>query len=122
MAYVIGAPCVDCTDRSCIEQCPVDCIYEGSRKLYIHPGECIDCGACEAACPVGAITEDRSADPVFRLDSRRFFGEPLHGRADGADAAPEHLQRRVLLAPGTPLSRRPDRKNQCERSSRPQES
>jgi ferredoxin len=23
--------------------------------LYIHPDECIDCGACEPVCPVKAI-------------------------------------------------------------------
>ncbi len=23
--------------------------------LFIHPDECIDCGACESACPVSAI-------------------------------------------------------------------
>src|SRR5688572_32020310 len=23
--------------------------------LYIHPDECVDCGACEPACPVEAI-------------------------------------------------------------------
>ena len=80
MAYVIGEPCIDSTDRSCIEVCPVDCIYEGDRKLYIHPAECIDCGACEMACPVGAISIDRMADPVFKLDSLRFFDETLPGR------------------------------------------
>ncbi|MDQ4008453.1 MAG: 4Fe-4S binding protein, partial [Actinomycetota bacterium] len=52
MTYVIMDGCIDVTDRSCIEECPVDCIYEGSRKLYIQPGECIDCGACEPVCPV----------------------------------------------------------------------
>jgi len=26
--------------------------------LYIHPDECIDCGACEPACPVTAIFPD----------------------------------------------------------------
>jgi len=26
--------------------------------LYIHPDECIDCGACEPACPVTAIFVD----------------------------------------------------------------
>lgn len=33
----------------------MDCIYEGERSLYIHPEECIDCGACEPVCPVEAI-------------------------------------------------------------------
>ncbi|MEU6283477.1 ferredoxin [Streptomyces sp. NPDC047028] len=55
MAYVIGLPCVDVKDRSCIDECPVDCIYEGRRALYIHPEECVDCGACEPVCPVDAI-------------------------------------------------------------------
>uniref|UniRef100_UPI0003B50196 4Fe-4S dicluster domain-containing protein n=1 Tax=Agromyces subbeticus TaxID=293890 RepID=UPI0003B50196 len=25
------------------------------RSLYIHPDECVDCGACEPVCPVEAI-------------------------------------------------------------------
>ena len=56
--YVIAEPCVDVMDKSCIEECPVDCIYEGSRMLYIHPDECVDCGACEPVCPVEAIFFD----------------------------------------------------------------
>src|SRR5699024_9422991 len=48
-------PCVDLKDKSCIDECPVDCIYEGERMLYIHPDECVDCGACEPVCPVEAI-------------------------------------------------------------------
>ena len=55
MPYVIAAACIDVMDRSCIEECPVDCIYEGERKLYINPVECIDCGACVPVCPVTAI-------------------------------------------------------------------
>ncbi|MFI5808442.1 ferredoxin [Streptomyces sp. NPDC051561] len=55
MAYVIAQPCVDLKDKACIEECPVDCIYEGQRKLYIQPDECVDCGACEPVCPVEAI-------------------------------------------------------------------
>jgi NAD-dependent dihydropyrimidine dehydrogenase PreA subunit len=55
MTYVIAQPCVDVQDKSCIEECPVDCIYEGERMLYIHPDECVDCGACEPVCPVEAI-------------------------------------------------------------------
>ncbi len=55
MTYVIAEPCVDVLDRACVEECPVDCIYEGDRMLYIHPDECVDCGACEPVCPVEAI-------------------------------------------------------------------
>ena len=55
MTYVITAACVDLLDRTCVGECPVDCIYEGERMLYIHPDECVDCGACEPVCPVGAI-------------------------------------------------------------------
>ncbi|MDM4764218.1 ferredoxin family protein [Galbitalea sp. SE-J8] len=55
MTYVIAEPCVDVKDRACIDECPVDCIYEGGRSLYIQPDECVDCGACEPVCPVEAI-------------------------------------------------------------------
>lgn len=55
MTYIIALPCVDVKDRACVEECPVDCIYEGNRMLYIHPEECVDCGACEPVCPVEAI-------------------------------------------------------------------
>lgn len=55
MTYVIAAPCIDLKDKACIEECPVDCIYEGGRMLYIQPDECVDCGACEPVCPVEAI-------------------------------------------------------------------
>ncbi len=64
MTYVITLPCVDVKDRACVEECPVDCIYEGDRTLYIHPEECVDCGACEPVCPTEAIyyEDDLPAD------------------------------------------------------------
>ena len=55
MTYVIGEPCIDVKDRSCVDVCPVDCIHEVGRILVIDPDECIDCGACEPECPVQAI-------------------------------------------------------------------
>ena len=58
MSYVITEACVDVMDKTCITECPVDCIYEGPRSMYIHPDECIDCGACEVICPVSAIFGD----------------------------------------------------------------
>ena len=83
MPYVIAAACIDVTDKSCIEECPVDCIYEGGRKLYINPRECIDCGACEPVCPETAIFTDIRAPAKtagFAADNQRFFAEPLPGR------------------------------------------
>jgi NAD-dependent dihydropyrimidine dehydrogenase PreA subunit len=55
MTYVVTQACADVLDKGCVEECPVDCIYEGDRMLYIHPDECVDCGACEPVCPVEAI-------------------------------------------------------------------
>ena len=55
MPYVIAEPCISVKDKACVEVCPVDCIYEGETQLYIHPDECIDCGACEPVCPTKAI-------------------------------------------------------------------
>jgi NAD-dependent dihydropyrimidine dehydrogenase PreA subunit len=83
MPYVIASACIDTTDMSCVDECPVDCIYEGERKLYINPLECIDCGACEPACPVEAITQDRRVEPEdepFIDDNAAFFSEVLPGR------------------------------------------
>ncbi len=89
MAYVIGQACIDVTDRSCIEECPVDCIYEGARKLDINPLECIDCGACEPLCPAEAIGHNGSLpeDPAgFAADDARFFQQPLPDRSDAIGA------------------------------------
>jgi NAD-dependent dihydropyrimidine dehydrogenase PreA subunit len=55
MPYIITEACIGVKDKACVDVCPVDCIYEGETMLYIHPDECIDCGACEPECPVTAI-------------------------------------------------------------------
>jgi NAD-dependent dihydropyrimidine dehydrogenase PreA subunit len=68
MAYVICEPCVDVKDTACVKVCPVDCIYEfeGERQLYIHPQECIDCGACMPECPVQAIFTEATVPDQWR--------------------------------------------------------
>ncbi|MBL8151532.1 MAG: ferredoxin family protein [Blastocatellia bacterium] len=61
--FVIAEPCVGTKDTACVDVCPVDCIhprkdeagFEEADLLYINPDECIDCAACEPACPVQAI-------------------------------------------------------------------
>ncbi|MBS1722870.1 MAG: 4Fe-4S binding protein [Armatimonadetes bacterium] len=58
MPYVVTEPCIGVKDKSCMQVCPVDCIYEGDDQVYIHPDQCIDCGLCESVCPVSAIFAD----------------------------------------------------------------
>jgi NAD-dependent dihydropyrimidine dehydrogenase PreA subunit len=70
-------------DKACTEECPVDCIYTGERKLYIQPRECIDCGACEPVCPVDAIYPDRQLPAEHaedKEDNKAFFEIVLPGR------------------------------------------
>ena len=76
MTYIIAEPCIDIKDRSCVDVCPVDCIhprkdepeFAEATMLYIHPEECIDCGACVPACPVAAIYESIDATPAHQKD------------------------------------------------------
>ena len=83
MPYIIAEPCIGVKDKACVEVCPVDCIYEGDTMLFIHPEECIDCGACEPVCPVEAISQDRRVpdeDQSHIADNQAFFTEVLPGR------------------------------------------
>jgi len=76
MTWVITRLCRDCVDQSCVEVCPVDCIYvyQGEagetfpKQLYIDPEECINCGVCEPECPWEAIFEDEQVPDVFHDD------------------------------------------------------
>ena len=43
----------------------MDCIYESEEQYFIHPDECIDCGACEPECPVQAIFPDIDVPPEW---------------------------------------------------------
>jgi NAD-dependent dihydropyrimidine dehydrogenase PreA subunit len=76
MPFVITDPCIGTKDTACVDVCPVDCIhprkdepeFESMTMLYIHPDECIDCGACVPACPVAAIYDSHDATPVSQKD------------------------------------------------------
>jgi ferredoxin len=95
MTWVITRLCRDCVDESCVDVCPVDCIYEYTgddkdgfpNQLYIDPEECINCGVCEPECPWEAIFEDEQVPGVFTDDT------PLNARIlDVSDErqVPEH--------------------------------
>jgi NAD-dependent dihydropyrimidine dehydrogenase PreA subunit len=83
MAYVIVDTCTK--DMECVAACPVDCIHpkddEGSyaevAQLFIHPSECIDCGACVPVCPTNSIfiKEELPADLAhFAEKNSTYFG------------------------------------------------
>jgi NAD-dependent dihydropyrimidine dehydrogenase PreA subunit len=57
VAFVITEPCIGEKNSACSDVCPADCIRIGDadQQGFIDPDECIDCGACESACPVKAI-------------------------------------------------------------------
>ena len=98
MAYVIAEPCMDVHDRGCVDECPVDCIYDGLAQDYIHPDECVDCGACEPVCPVTAIFS-RDDIPDGGADTRRSSA------SSSGPASPTSGTRRCC--PGRGYARRP---------------
>lgn len=80
MTYIIAQPCLEVKDASCVDVCPVDCIYEGEDQYYIHPEECIDCGACVPECPVEAIfPDDEVPEPWTEFIEKNYvhFDVPL---------------------------------------------
>jgi NAD-dependent dihydropyrimidine dehydrogenase PreA subunit len=84
VTYVITEACIDCVHRTCVKECPVDCIYEGARALYIQPEECINCGACVPVCPEEAIYfEEDLPEPLLPHldDNAAFFTQTLPGRS-----------------------------------------
>lgn len=102
MAYVIAEPCVDVKDKACVDECPVDCIYEGDRTLYINPNECVDCGACEPVCPTEAIfyEDDLPDDWAWYKDAAvSFFAEVGDKGGASAVGAFGHDEPRVAALP-----------------------
>ena len=84
MAFIITDPCISTKDTACVDVCPVDCIhprkdepeFEQSPMLFIHPEECIDCGACVPACPVTAIYDSPDSTPASQkglIDANAIF-------------------------------------------------
>lgn len=86
MTFVIANACIDVLDQSCVDVCPVDCIYsdEEDRMCYIQPDDCIDCALCEPACPVEAIFKDEDVPESaveFTTINRLWFEDKAAARA-----------------------------------------
>ena len=43
---------------ACEAECPVKAISEGDDKYVINSDACIECGACSDVCPVAAPAQD----------------------------------------------------------------
>jgi Fe-S-cluster-containing hydrogenase component 2 len=83
VTYVITSACVDVKHKACAAECPVDCIYEGDRTMYINAEECVDCGACKLLCEADAIFYEDDlpeSERTFLADNAAFFAEILPGR------------------------------------------
>ncbi|HEY8115117.1 MAG TPA: ferredoxin [Actinomycetota bacterium] len=102
MAYVIAEPCIDIKDKACVDECPVDCIYEGPRMLYIQPDECVDCDACVPVCPVTAIFSDEELPgewKQFEAVNAEWFSDAVTGLGSpggAAQAGPQDKDHKVV--------------------------
>ena len=128
MAFIITDPCIGTKDHSCVDVCPVDCIhprkdepeFEQTTMLYIHPEECIDCGACVPACPVSAIYDSPEATPSHQKDlieANAVYrnGDAARTREGGGDReVPHHRAARADGRSRPPSGRR--RIRECEGS------
>ena len=108
MPFAITQSC--CSDASCVEVCPVDCIHPTPGEpdfghtdiLYVDARACIDCGACADACPASAIKPIeilRGGEEVFAELNAAYYAE----RPDRA-VAKEQTHARVR--PGVPTGLR----------------
>ena len=95
MAFIITDPCIGTKDTACVDVCPVDCIhprkdepeFEQTPMLFIHPDECIDCGACVPACPVTAIYDSPDSTPASQKDLIEANSVYRAGDADSFEKA-----------------------------------
>ena len=107
MPFVITDPCIGTKDTACVDVCPVDCIHPGKGEaefaaasmLYIHPEECIDCGACVPVCPVTAIYDSVDAVPGSQKALTEANAIYRNGHAE-AMAAAEAIVKAHRGAPG----------------------
>ena len=94
MTYIIASTCIDVKDGACQEVCPVECIYEGGRMMYIQPTECINCGLCLSVCPVDAIFSDENIpehEIEFLVINDEFFGPEVTGWDSPGGAGPKFI-------------------------------
>ena len=107
MPFVITDPCIGTKDTACVDVCPVDCIhprkdepeFEAAPMLFIHPDECIDCGACVPACPVVAIYDSIDSTPSSQKELVTANSVYRGGDADAVAKAVAIVQSHIETHP-----------------------
>ena len=61
---------------ACEAECPVSAISEGNGKYEINADTCIECGACAGVCPVGAPVAEYAAFGSNRKKQKSTAGFP----------------------------------------------
>lgn len=81
MTYVVTDQCTGCRYTECVTVCPVECFHLDDEMTYIDPENCIDCGGCVPACPVGAIQASHLLAPEqqkwIEINRRRAAETPV---------------------------------------------
>jgi ferredoxin len=118
MTHVITRLCL--RDSSCVEVCPVDCIIPGVPLrewpwYYIDPDTCIDCGACVAECPYGAIFPDDEVPAAYAGKGGEVLSMPAGTSGydqsyagENKDGQPVSLVATRLLQEGEEVDLSPD--------------
>jgi ferredoxin len=107
MPFIITDPCIGTKDTACVDVCPVDCIhprkdeaeFDETAMLFIHPDECIDCGACVPACPVVAIYDSVDATPSHQKDLIEANNVYRSGELDAVAKAGALVQAHIAAHP-----------------------
>src|SRR2546425_4322566 len=76
MTYIIAEPCITVKDRSCVEVCPVDCIYEYVEEVgaYVVPDPSTGAGPDKPVVPRGEATHvPRSEEHTSELQSLAYL-------------------------------------------------
>ena len=67
---------------ACEAGCPVGAISQGDDRYVIDANACVDCGACEGTCPVGAPKAEQQTQPKRGMAQRHSAFYFFHGQRD----------------------------------------